>query len=150
MPITPDPGIKNVIIKKELLGKVTSSNQKILRFRIVAEDKNRKSAYSPIFSTQSFDIIPGIGRIIPDPDSNTIEVKWSSGDLSTQALYDVFIGFDLGPLDLPVYRTTTGSTSYLFSNTGTTSVRVVVQAESINPVFSEELIIFDSGTFSLV
>ena len=41
MPITPDPGIKNVIIKKELLGKVTSSNQKILRFRIVAEDKNR-------------------------------------------------------------------------------------------------------------
>ena len=150
MPITPDPGIKNVIIKKELLGKVTSSNQKILRFRIVAEDKNRKSAYSPIFSAQSSDIIPGIGRIIPDPDSNTIEVKWSSGDLSTQALYDVFIGFDLGPLDLPVYRTTTGSTSYLFSNTGTTSVRVVVQAESINPVFSEELIIFDSGTFSLV
>jgi hypothetical protein len=150
MPITPDPGIKNVIIKKELLGKVTSSNQKILRFRIVAEDKNRKSAYSTIFSTQSSDIIPGIGRIIPDPDSNTIEVKWSSGDLSTQALYDVFIGFDLGPLDLPVYRTTTGSTSYLFSNTGTTSVRVVVQAESINPVFSEELIIFDSGTFSLV
>ena len=147
MPITPDPGIKNVIIKKELLGKVTSSNQKILRFRIVAEDKNRKSAYSPIFSTQSSDIIPGIGRIVRDPDSNTILVNWSSGDVSTQILYDVFIGFDSA---VPAYRTTTGSTSYLFLNTGTTSVRVVVQAGSINPILNADLEIFDSGTFSLV
>lgn len=147
MPITPDPGIKNVIIKKELLGKVTSSNQKILRFRIVAEDKNRKSAYSPIFSTQSSDIIPGIGRIVRDPDSNTILVNWSSGDVSTQILYDVFIGFDSAA---PAYRTTTGSTSYLFLNTGTTSVRVVVQVGSINPILNADLEIFDSGTFSLV
>ena len=147
MPITPDPGIKNVIIKKELLGKVTSSNQKILRFRIVAEDKNRKSAYSPIFSTQSSDIIPGIGRIVRDLDSNTILVNWSSGDVSTQILYDVFIGFDSA---VPAYRTTTGSTSYLFLNTGTTSVRVVVQAGSINPILNADLEIFDSGTFSLV
>lgn len=147
MSITPDPGIKNVVIKKELLGKVTSSNAKILRFRIVAEDKNRKSAYSPIFSTQSYQIAPGIGRIIPDPDSNTIEARWSSGDVSTQILYDVFIGFDSAE---PIYKATTGSTSYLFLNTGTTSVRVVVQAESINPKLSEELIIFDSGAVSLV
>jgi|LakMenE01Jun11ns_1017448.scaffolds.fasta_scaffold9808478_2 hypothetical protein len=147
MPITPDPGIKNVIIKKELLGKVTSSNAKILRFRIVAEDKNRKSAYSPIFSTQSSNIVPGIGRIIRDEDSNTILANWSSGDVSTQILYDVFVGFDSAD---PVYKATTGSTSYLFLNSGTTSVRVVVQAGSINPAFSEDLIIFDSGTFSLV
>jgi hypothetical protein len=147
MPITPDPGIKNVIIKKELLGKVTSSNAKILRFRIVAEDKNRKSAYSPIFSTQSSNIVPGIGRIIRDEDSNTILANWSSGDVSTQILYDVFVGFDSAA---PAYKATTGSTSYLFLNSGTTSVRVVVQAGSINPAFSEDLIIFDSGTFSLV
>lgn len=147
MPITPDPGIKNVIIKKELLGKVTSSNAKVLRFRIVAEDKNRKSAYSPIFSTQSSDIIPGIGRIVRDPDSNTILVNWSSGDVSTQILYDVFIGFDSA---VPAYRTTTGSTNYLFLNTGITSVRVVVQAGSINPILNADLEIFDSGTFSLV
>jgi hypothetical protein len=147
MPITPDPGIKNVIIKKELLGKVTSSNAKVLRFRIVAEDKNRKSAYSPIFSTQSSNIVPGIGRIIRDEDSNTILANWSSGDVSTQILYDVFVGFDSAD---PVYKATTGSTSYLFLNSGTTSVRVVVQAGSINPAFSEDLIIFDSGTFSLV
>ena len=144
---TPDKGIKNVIIKKELLGKVTSSNAKILRFRIVAEDKNRKSAYSPIFSTQSSNIVPGIGRIIRDEDSNTILANWSSGDVSTQILYDVFVGFDSAD---PVYKATTGSTSYLFLNSGTTSVRVVVQAGSINPAFSEDLIIFDSGTFSLV
>lgn len=147
MPITPDPGIKNIIIKKDLLGRVTSSNQKILRFRIVAEDKNRRSAYSPIFSTQSSDIIPGVGRIVRDQDSNTILVNWSSGDVSTQILYDVFIGFDSAT---PAYRTTTGSTSYLFLNTGTTSVRVVVQVGSINPILNTDLEIYDSGTVSLV
>ena len=147
MPITPDPGIKNIIIKKDLLGRVTSSNQKILRFRIVAEDKNRRSAYSPIFSTQSSDIVPGVGRIVRDQDSNTILVNWSSGDVSTQILYDVFIGFDSAA---PAYRTTTGSTSYLFLNTGTTSVRVVVQVGSINPILNTDLEIYDSGTVSLV
>lgn len=36
---TPDQGIKNVIVKKELLGKVTGSNATVVRFRLVSEDK---------------------------------------------------------------------------------------------------------------
>ena len=44
-----DPGIKNIIVKKELLGKVTTENGRIARFRLVSEDKNRKSAWSQIF-----------------------------------------------------------------------------------------------------
>jgi hypothetical protein len=33
-------GIKNVVVKKELLGNVTPDNGRIVRFRMVAEDKN--------------------------------------------------------------------------------------------------------------
>lgn len=147
MSITPDPGIKNVIIKKDLLGKPTANNDRSVRFRIVAEDKNRKSAYSPVFLVQSKKFSPGVGSVKKDIESNTILVNWSSGDVSPQILYDIFIGFDSAQ---PTIRATTGSTSYLFSNTGTTSVRVIVQVSSINPALNEDLKIYDSGIVSLV
>lgn len=145
MPITPDPGIKNIIVKKELLGKVTAANTKVLRFRIVAEDKNRKSAYSPIFSTESSEVNLGSGDI--NIVGNTIIVNWESGDVSTQILYDVFVGFDSA---LPTYKATTGSSNYSFLKTGTNSVLVIVQASSINPVLNENLEIYNSGMVSLV
>ena len=147
MSITPDPGIKNVVIKKDLLGKPSSSNDRSVRFRIVAEDKNRKSAYSPVFLVQSKSFSLGIGSVKKDIESNTILVNWSSGDVSPQILYDIFIGFDSIQ---PTFKTTTGSTSYLFSNTGTTSVRVIVQVSSINPKLNTDLKIYDSGTVDLV
>lgn len=142
---TPDKGIKNVVIKKELLGKVTGSNATVVRFRIVAEDKNRKSAYSQIFVTESGEVFIGVGDI--NVVGNTVIVNWSSGEVSTQILYDIFVGFDSST---PTFRATTGSTNYSFLKTGTTSVIVIIQVSSINPVLNEDLKIYDSGTVSLV
>jgi hypothetical protein len=142
---TPDKGIKNVVIKKELLGKVTGSNATVVRFRLVAEDKNRKSAYSQIFITESGEVFIGVGDI--NVVGNTVIVNWASGEFSTQIMYDIFIGFDSSA---PTFRATTGSTNYSFLKTGTTSVRVIVQVSSINPALNEDLKIYDSGTVSLV
>jgi hypothetical protein len=142
---TPDKGIKNVVIKKELLGKVTKSNATVVRFRIVAEDKNRKSAYSQIFVTESGEVFIGVGDI--NVVGNTVIVNWAPGEVSTQILYDIFVGFDSSA---PTFRATTGSSNYSFLKTGTTSVRVIVQASSINPTLNENLKIYDSGTVSLV
>lgn len=145
MAITPDPGIKNIIIKKESLGKVTGNNKTALRFRVVSEDKNRKSAYSPIFFAQSEDVVLGTGDL--RQLGNTLFLSWDPGNVSTQILYDVFVGFDSAE---PTYRATTGSTNYSFLKTGTTSVRATVQVSSINPTFNNSLKIYDSGTESLV
>ena len=145
MAITPDPGIKNIIIKKESLGKVTGNNKTALRFRVVSEDKNRKSAYSPIFFAQSEDVILGTGDL--RQLGNTLFLSWDPGNVSTQILYDVFVGFDSAE---PTYRATTGSTNYSFLKTGTTSVRAIVQVSSINPTLNNSLKISDSGTESLV
>lgn len=144
MPIVPDPGIKNVVIKKDLLKKVTGDNKRIIRFRIVSEDKNRKSAYSPNFAVASQTVSPGFGDL--NILGNTVIVNWGA-EVSTQILYDVFVGFDSS---VPAYKSTTGSTTYSFLKTGTTSVRVVVQVSSINPVLNEDLEIYDSGIVSLV
>ena len=127
-----DKGIKNVVIKKDLLGKVTSSNSRVVRFRLVGEDKNRKSAYSKIFITGSEAVIIGPGDI--NIVGNTILVNWSSGQASTQILYDIFAGFDGSTLS---YVGTTGAQNYSFLKNGTQSVRVIVQAASINPQLVE-------------
>lgn len=144
---TPDKGIKNVIIKKDLLGKVTNNNATALRFRIVSEDKNRQSPYSQIFITPSGEVFLGTGDV--NKIGNTIIVNWSLSTEypSAQSAYDIFVGFDSAT---PVYKATTSSQNYSFLKTGTSSVRVIVQASSINPVINNDLKIYDSQTVSLV
>ena len=73
--------------------------------------------------------------------------NWSSGQVSTQITYDVFAGFDGA---VPAYVGTTASQNYSFLKNGTQSVRVIVQASSINPTLTEVLEVYDSGTVSLV
>jgi hypothetical protein len=140
-----DKGIKNVIIKKELLGKVTSSNARVVRFRIVSEDKNRKSAYSKIFITGSEAVLVGPGDV--NVIGNSIFVNWSTSEISTQILYDVFAGFDGA---VPTYVGSTGSQSYSFLKNGTQSVRVIAQRSSINPKLNSDIEVYDSGIVSLV
>jgi hypothetical protein len=140
-----DKGIKNVVIKKESLGKVTSSNSRIIRFRIVSEDKNRKSAYSKIFIAGSDTVLLGAGDI--NKVGNTILVNWKTTQASIQITYDIFVGFDGAT---PTYLDSTGSKSYSFLKNGTQSVRVIVQISSNNPQLAEYLEVYDSGLFSLV
>ena len=140
-----DKGIKNVIIKKDLLGKVTSSNSRVVRFRLVSEDKNRKSAYSKIFITGSEAVIIGPGDL--NIIGNSVIVNWATGQVSVQIVYDVFAGFDGAT---PTYIGSTASQNYSFLKNGTQSVRVIVQASSIMPKLSPSLEVYDSGIVSLV
>lgn len=141
-----DSGIKNVIVKKSLLGKVTSENSRVIRFRLVAEDKNRKSAWSQIFlvESQAINVLPGDLNIV----GNTILVNWSNNsDLTTQINYDIFASFDGGDFS---HVGVTGNTSHSFLKNGTSSVRVIVQVASINPVINSTIKVYDSGVRSLV
>lgn len=141
-----DQGIKNIIVKKEALGKITSENGRIIRFRIVSEDKNRKSAWSQIFFVNSEPIQALTGDL--NVIGNTIFVNWSKQSAtSTQEMYDVFVSFDDG--DYSNVGISIG-TSYSFLKTGTSSVRVIVQLASINPKINSSLKVYDSGVRSLV
>jgi hypothetical protein len=139
MQAQPDKGIKNVIIKQELLGKVSSGNSRIVRFRIVSEDKNRKSAYSKIFITNSDAVLVAPGDV--NAVGNTIFVNWSTGQISTQTTYDIFAGFDGA---VPSYVGTSGSQNYSFLKNGTQNVRVIVQIASINRTLVTDLTLFKS------
>ena len=142
-----DVGIKNVLVKKELLGKVSSENGRVIRFRIVAEDKNRKSAWSQIFlvNGELVQVLPGDISVV----GNTILVNWSNGsNPAEQIKYDIFAKYDTANA---VHVGTTTGTSFSFLKTGTpTSVKVLVQLASIKPVVSTSIKIFDSGTRSAI
>jgi hypothetical protein len=140
-----DKGIKNVVVKKESLGKVTSSNSRVVRFRIVAEDKNRKSAYSKIFITGSDVVVFGDGDM--NFVGNTVLINWVAGDSSIQILYDIFVGFGGAT---PSYVGSTASKNYSFLKNGNQSIRAVVQVSSINPRLEDALEVYDSGIVSLV
>jgi enterochelin esterase-like enzyme len=141
-----DQGIKNIIVKKEFLGKITSDNGRVARFRLVSEDKNRKSAWSQIFSVNAelVKVLTGDLNIV----GNTIIVNWSKlSNTTTQEMYDIFVSFDGGSY---LNVGTSIGTSYSFLKNGTISVKVLVQLASINPKINPTLKVYESPVRSLV
>jgi hypothetical protein len=150
-----DLGIKKVIIKKQSLPPIDSeSGGYVLRYRIISEDKNRTSQWSPIFITDAIPIASVEGAL--SITSSIITAVWDSplGDIMRPynlpisiPLYDVFVKFDSGSF---FYHGTTFTHTYQFLNTGTTSVHVKVQVTSSIKELKAGLVIFDSGLESLV
>jgi hypothetical protein len=136
--------VKKAIISKESLPPVNSETAAyVVRYRIISEDKNRTSHWSPTFVTNavSTETVSGALSIT----SSIITAVW--GDELNRPAYDIFVKFDSGSF---AYHGTSPTHTYLFLNTGTTSVHVKVQIASSVKEVKESLVIFDSGVESLV
>jgi hypothetical protein len=139
-----DLGIKKVIIKKTFLPPIDSNNVGyIFRYRIISEDKNRTSQWSPINLVLDDSITSVVGAIQVSP--SVISAVW--GDELNRPKYDVFVGFDGATA---TYHGTTPIHSYQFIKTGTTNVRVIIQVESSEKTLNANLQIYNSGLVSLV
>jgi hypothetical protein len=138
-----DLGIKKTTIYKKDLGKVGNSNEYILRYRIISEDKNRTSHWSPTYAIPATEItqIAGAVQVL----ENAVTVVWATPTNTTA--YDIFVGFDGQPL---TWRATSSVNSYSFLKTGTVSVEVQIQVEGINRTVNDALKIYNSGSQSLV
>jgi hypothetical protein len=139
-----DPGIKKVTIYKNELGKVGDSNEYIIRYRIISEDKNRTSHWSPTYIIPAESLpsegVQGDVQVV----GNTVTVVWS--DSLNASAYDIFVSFDGAPL---TFKTTSSANSYSFLKTGTSSVQVQIQVEGISKALSDDLKIY-IGSQSLV
>ena len=139
-----DSGIKKAIIKKALLPAIDSDNiGYIFRYRVISEDKNRTSQWSPVnlVTDNSITTVNGALQI-----SQTITTAvW--GDELNRPKYDIFVGFDSAT---PTYHGTSPIHAYSFLNTGTTAVRVIVQVEASQKELYPSLEIYDSGIEFLV
>lgn len=141
-----DTGIKKVIVSKDKLGTVGSTNEYVIRYRVVSEDKNRSSFWSPNYIVLSKDIDDVLGDV--NINNNTIIATWDNS--LERPAFDVFVGFN--NLE-PKWHGTTTSNTYSFIKSGTLPVRVVVQVKSIGTLvdgsfykgYNSDLAIYDSG-----
>ena len=136
--------VKKITIKKESLPPIDSDTAAFtVRYRIISEDKNRTSPWSPIFVTNSVAVQSVAGAL--SITETIITAVW--GDELNRPSYDIFVKFDSGSF---AYHGTSAVHSYSFLNTGTTSVHVKVQIASSIKEVKAGLVIFDSGLESLV
>jgi hypothetical protein len=139
-----DSGIKRAIVKKELLPAINSSLVGYaFKYRIISEDKNRTSQWSPVNIVVDNSTIGVNGAL--QISQTIITVVW--GDEVNRPRYDIYVGFDGAT---PTYHGTSPIHTYSFLNTGTTDVRVIIQIESSEKDLSENFEIYDSGIEFLV
>ena len=139
-----DSNIKKTRILKSALPPVDFDTLKYnTRYRIISEDKNRTSHWSPIYNSDGVDLVITSGAV--SRAGNVITAVWE--DQNDFPEYDVFVKFDSNEF---FYHGKSKVHSYSFLKTGTTTVRVKVQIVSSKKEIKSALNIFDSGTVSLV
>ena len=139
-----DSNIKKLRILKSSLPPIDHDTLKYnLRYRIISDDRNRTSHWSPVYNV-SGEAVESVGGAVSKA-GDVITAVW--GDANLHPEYDVFVKFDSGDF---FYHGTSKVHSYSFLKTGATSVRVKVQIVSSKKEIKTALNIFDSGIVSLV
>lgn len=140
----PDANIKKLRIPKSSLPPVDHDTERYnLRYRVISEDRNRTSHWSPIFNSDGSNVIGTSGAL--SITEEIITAVW--GDENLHPAYDIFVSFDGDPF---YWHGTSVVHSYSFLNEGTTTVQVKVQLVSSKKEIKAALNIFDSGVESLV
>ena len=137
--------IRKVTIPRENLPPIGSDNKYLFRFRVVSEDGNRNSSWSPIYSIagQSYaeDQVDGS---LSKLSASVIMATWVP--VIGSVLYDVFVKLDGGDY---VYNgsTTVNSHSFIINvnNVPATNVGVIVQIASSSRTLNTDLQIWNSG-----
>jgi hypothetical protein len=138
-----DANIKKTRILKSSLPPVDFDTLKYnTRYRIISEDRNRTSHWSPIYNSDGATIIGTTGAI--SVTDEIITAVW--GDQNLHPAYDVFVSFNGNPF---FWHGTSAVHSYSFLNEGTTTVRVKIQLASSKKEIKAGLEIFDSGSLNL-
>jgi len=138
-----DREIKKVIIPKSSLTNVTNDNKYLVRYRIVSDDKNRVSAWSPVFSLNAKPPTPVDSKYIQSPD--IVTVVWE--DEESRPEYDIFVKFDN---DDYFYHGSSSVHTYSFINQATESFRYAIQVSGISKTRSVALEIYESEIIPLV
>jgi hypothetical protein len=139
--------IKKTIISGSSLPPLSSNGEYVLRYRIVSEDKNRTSHWSPIYY---IDAKPSIRQVTGgiEISNGTLVVSIIWGDPNLKSIYDIFVSF--GIFDEETSELTWGDYFYHGSSTNNsysflrnpehTDVRVKIQLAGIekerNPILT--------------
>lgn len=141
-------GQQKVILTKETLPAVSKLSNDlygyVMRYRIISEDQNRFSHWSPIRELPIPEPAEVAGAIVVN--GSIVQAVWD--DEEDRPNYDVFVSFNESEY---FYHGTTPTHQYSFiAEYDAISVQVAVQIESTNKERSSFLTIFESGVEDLV
>ena len=116
----------------------------IVRYRIISEDQNRFSHWSPIRELTMPPVIPVDGDVVVS--GSVVQAVW--GDEEDRPNYDVFVRFDTGDY---FYHGTTPTHQYsLLAPYDSSTVQVAIQVSSTEKERAAYLTIFESVETDLV
>jgi hypothetical protein len=116
----------------------------VLRYRVISEDQNRFSHWSPIRELEVYPVTTVQGDV--GVSGNIIQAVW--GDEENRPSYDVFVNFDNSGY---LYHGTTPIHTYSFlSNALYTTLRVAIQVASIEKERANSITIFESEEIDLI
>jgi len=115
----------------------------VIRYRIISEDQNRYSHWSPIREVELSTLQPVSGAVVAS--GSVIQAVW--GDEEGRPNYDVFVKFDDNEY---FYHGTTSTHQYSFLAESALTVTVAVQIASTNKERAESITIFESNPVDLV
>jgi hypothetical protein len=135
--------VKKVTIEKNQLPPLSPDGKYLLRYRIISEDKNRTSHWSPIYSIDAASSKENVSSNI-EVTNTGITVSW--GDENDRSEYDIFVSYGTLSGGVTTYEPYSyhGSSpihSYSFSKKAGlyTSVQVAIQLSGIEKIISNTL-----------
>jgi|688.fasta_scaffold256662_4 hypothetical protein len=132
--------IKKVIVPKSMLKEIDGeTNSYLIRYRIVSEDKNRSSHWSPIFYLEypPFSISRGKTEELGD----VVALSWE--DATNRPQYDIFVKYDFDT-DYRFLTTTTNKNFNIFREANSVSLRAKVQVSATIKQIYNNLVIYES------
>jgi hypothetical protein len=136
-----NPVVKKVVIKKEDLPAFNGTEQNYLvRYRIVSEDRNRTSHWSPYYSVTT----PTVAQVACSVTvlSNVINLVWQNPTSTTFQQYDVYIKTNIEDW---TYLSSSSSTQFsTLVPTGISSFQVAVQVPTYPKKYFTNAAIFTS------
>jgi hypothetical protein len=134
-----DSGIKkSIIVNSELPPINPETNGYEVRYRIISEDKNRTSHWSPLYLVQ-----PGLtytaGEIIHNKNGSILTFSWDAVEIYKSSTYvrkafeyDIWINWDRGDGGDWLYKERIEGTNISFPIPSTYTINGVVQGSSPN------------------
>jgi hypothetical protein len=101
--------VKQVILEAKDLPPLSPDGEYLLRYRIVSEDKNRTSHWSPVYKIDATPFIQDVDSNI-DVTPSGILITW--GQQNNSPLYDIFISFKVGGTWQPYFYHGSSELSY--------------------------------------
>jgi hypothetical protein len=136
---------KKVTIERKDLPPLTPNGEYLIRYRVISEDKNRTSHWSPIYTISALSFIQDVESIIAVTPGDII-VTWE--DTNRASGYDVFVSYKIGGTWRDYnYHGSSQTNAYSFLQPywpaaigyNGTDVRIIIQIAGIEKVKNELL-----------